>query len=72
MKYTVNTITGKVEKEIPTASTGVKHIAHKEDKCPFYQGVCGVDESYICYCSLAYKECDIYKSHIEKEKGFRR
>ena len=38
----------------------------EENKCPYYQGVCGIDEQYLCYCSSNYVECDIYNKHIEK------
>ena len=34
------------------------------DKCPYYQGVCGLDERYICYCSFEFKHCDIFKTNI--------
>jgi hypothetical protein len=30
-------------------------------RCPYYQGVCGLDESYVCYCSSTYFSCENYK-----------
>lgn len=35
--------------------------------CPYYQGVCGLDDSYICYRSGYPNGCEIYKKY-EKEK----
>ena len=29
--------------------------------CPYYQGVCGLDEDIICYCSSSYEMCDKYR-----------
>lgn len=36
------------------------------DCCPYYQGVCGLDENFICFCESNYKDCDIYKKHLMK------
>ena len=36
--------------------------------CPYYQGVCGLDESYICYCAGYPYGCEIYKKHEEEQK----
>jgi len=33
-----------------------------EKQCPFYQGVCGIDESIVCYCSSV--SCDIYRDYV--------
>lgn len=35
--------------------------------CPYYQGVCGLDESYVCYCASGYLFCSIYKEEQEKD-----
>lgn len=35
-------------------------------KCPYYQGVCGLDESVICYANS--DNCNIYKDHEESLK----
>lgn len=37
-----------------------------DKQCPFYQGVCGIDESIVCYCSSA--SCDIYRDYVSEEK----
>ena len=29
--------------------------------CPHYQGVCGLDEDIVCYCSSSYEMCDKYR-----------
>lgn len=43
------------------------------EKCPYYQGVCGLDEDIVCFGSGGYKTCNIYCSHmkelIEEIKG---
>ena len=36
------------------------------DKCPHYQGVCGLNESYVCYCSDSYLYCSFYKEHEQE------
>lgn len=33
----------------------------KVEKCSHYQGVCGLDESYVCYCASSYLACKLYK-----------
>ena len=33
-----------------------------DKQCPFYQGVCGIDESILCYCSSS--SCDIYRDYV--------
>lgn len=35
-------------------------------KCPYYQGVCGLDNSIICYTDS--NSCNIYKDHEETLK----
>ena len=35
-----------------------------EEKCPYYQGVCGIDEQYVCY-SMSNTNCPL---RIEYEK----
>lgn len=37
------------------------------DRCPHYQGVCGLDESYTCFCSSNYLTCKIYKQKERNE-----
>lgn len=37
------------------------------DKCPYYQGICGLDESFVCYCSSTYLVCKVYKEHKKEE-----
>ena len=37
-----------------------------DKQCPYYQGVCGLDERYICFCDSNYKNCNIYGKHIRK------
>ena len=32
-----------------------------DKKCPYYQGVCSLNKSILCYTSSEY--CDIYKEH---------
>lgn len=34
-------------------------------RCPYYQGVCGIDEQYVCYTSSDIK-CDIREKHEKK------
>lgn len=34
------------------------------EKCPYYQGVCGLNEDFICYTSA--DSCDIYRDYIRK------
>ena len=29
--------------------------------CPYYQGVCGLDDDFLCYCHSSYEMCDTYK-----------
>lgn len=29
--------------------------------CPYYQGVCGLDDAFLCYCQSRYEMCDAYK-----------
>lgn len=29
--------------------------------CPYYQGVCVLDEDIVCYCSSSYGMCDKYR-----------
>ena len=36
--------------------------------CPYYQGVCGLDESYLCYRAGYPNSCEIYKKHEEDKK----
>lgn len=36
--------------------------------CPYYQGVCGLDESYLCYRAGYPNSCEIYKKHEEDQK----
>ena len=28
--------------------------------CPYYKCVCGLDESYVCFCSSVYLFCSVY------------
>lgn len=35
--------------------------------CPYYKGVCGLDESYVCFCSSAYLVCSVYKEAQGKD-----
>ena len=37
-------------------------------ECPYYSGVCGLDESCLCYRSSDYKNCDIYKENKAYEE----
>ena len=37
-------------------------------ECPYYSGVCGLDEMCVCYRSSTYKDCDIYKEHKAHEE----
>lgn len=32
-------------------------------KCQFYQGVCGIDETIVCYCHNNPEGCSIYHGH---------
>ena len=32
----------------------------KNHHCPYYQGVCSLDEDIVCYCSSHYEMCDKY------------
>ena len=38
----------------------------KKDECPYYKGVCGIDEQFTCYCQSNYKCCDIYLKHMKE------
>ena len=33
--------------------------------CPYYQGVCGLDNRILCYCNNSYEKCDTYKEESE-------
>lgn len=35
-------------------------------ECPFYQGVCGLDESYVCFGSCSYLFCKLYQKEQER------
>ena len=35
--------------------------------CPYYKGVCGLDESYVCFCSSTYLFCSVYIEAQEKD-----
>ena len=37
----------------------------KNRTCPYYQGVCGLDEDILCYCHSSYETCDTYKEASE-------
>ena len=41
-------------------------IMDENIKCPYYQGVCGLKEEYICYNSSAPEDCNIYKAQMNK------
>ena len=45
---------------------GQRTVNRVADCCPYYQGVCGLDERYICFCESNYKNCNIYKKHLMK------
>lgn len=38
-----------------------KETSIKARICPHYQGVCGLDEDFVCYCSMSYEFCDKYR-----------
>ncbi len=38
-----------------------KEPVANQHTCPYYQGVCSVNESYVCYRASTYEECDLYK-----------
>ena len=35
--------------------------ASPQKHCPYYQGVCGLDERILCYCGAQYENCEKYK-----------
>ena len=35
-------------------------------ECPFYQGVCGLDESYVCFGRSSYLFCKLYQKEQEQ------
>ena len=37
-----------------------------EKECPYYQGVCGLDEQYVCFCRSYPGTCEIYSEHTKK------
>ena len=45
----------------PDMSKAQNHI------CPYYQGVCSLDEKMICYCQYHYEMCDKF-IEVSKEK----
>ena len=34
-------------------------------KCPYYQGVCGLNENFVCYTDAS--TCDIYRDYLESK-----
>lgn len=38
---------------------------HNSLPCPYYQGVCGLNEDFICYAN--YDSCDIYREWAEAQ-----
>ena len=40
-----------------------------QNECPYDKGVCGLDESFVCFQSHCYLYCDIYKAqHKDDDK----
>jgi len=37
------------------------------EKCPYYQGVCMLDESYVCFASSSYRNCELFKEEEDRE-----
>lgn len=61
-------MSAKIVKAISDAPVILKASATTPSKnhyCPYYQGVCGLDEDILCYCSSSYETCDTYKESTE-------
>ena len=66
----------KIDNALKNAPVILKASATTPSKnhyCPYYQGVCGLDEDILCYCSSSYETCDTYKedrrAELEEIKG---
>ena len=55
--------TPKLLREILTK----RKLMMNDEKCPYYKGVCGIDEQYLCYCSSTPNGCNIYKKFLEEQ-----
>jgi len=63
-EYTIaHEMVKKLLKMAPTVleASNKAEIPRKARICPHYQGVCGLDEDIVCYCSSSYEMCDKYK-----------
>lgn len=63
-------MTSKIKKALSDAPT-ILEASNKTETprkaciCPHYQGVCGLDEDIVCYCSSSYEKCEKYKENEE-------
>ena len=55
------------EDEVSRYRRWLERDASLKKLCPYYQGVCGLDERILCYCGTQYEKCEKYKEK-EKEK----
>ena len=39
-------------------------VKSDDGKCPYYQGVCGLDEQYVCFASSLPEGCSVYQKHM--------
>lgn len=61
-------MSAKVVKALADAPVIIKASAttpSRNHTCPYYQGVCGLDEDNLCYCNTSYEMCDAHKKAME-------
>lgn len=49
------------EKEVNRHKKWLERDASLKKLCPYYQGLCGLDERILCYCGTQYENCEKYK-----------
>ena len=57
-------MSAKVDKALSDAPVILEASAtapSRNHTCPYYQGVCGLDDDFLCYCHNSYEMCDTYK-----------
>lgn len=51
----------RCEKEVNRHKEWLERDCFVHKLCPYYQGVCGLDERILCYCGTQYEKCEKYK-----------